>query len=214
MNITLKGNLIPGISTSPLAAGGMLKSTREKLARQGERDSKIAFFEQQKENLKNIRADDLEGISRKLDMLHSYEDQITAARISYNQEQMKHMMDEAEERGEKMAEAAEKMEPKTPEERQKEMVDEALGIDENKSEIMESMEDLAEVAEDITEELTEDMTKDIAEELTEDMTKDITEKLSEDIFGDIPEKLTEDITQDQSAELMDERRYRRLDLYV
>lgn len=192
----------------------MLKSTREKLARQGERDSKIAFFEQQKENLKNIRADDLEGISRKLDMLHSYEDQITAARISYNQEQMKHMMDEAEERGEKMAEAAEKMEPKTPEERQKEMVDEALGIDENKSEIMESMEDLAEVAEDITEELTEDMTKDIAEELTEDMTKDITEKLSEDIFGDIPEKLTEDITQDQSAELMDERRYRRLDLYV
>lgn len=192
----------------------MLKSTQEKLARQGERDSKIAFFEQQKENLKNIRADDLEGISRKLDMLHSYEDQITAARISYNQEQMKHMMDEAEERGEKMAEAAKKTEPKTPEERQKEMVDEALGIDENKSELMESMEDLAEMAEDITEDLTGDMTKDIAEELTEDMTKDITEELSEDISGDIPEKLTEDITQDQSTELIDERRYRRLDLYV
>ena len=31
----------------------MLKSSQEKLQRQAERDSKVAFFEAQKENLKN-----------------------------------------------------------------------------------------------------------------------------------------------------------------
>ena len=33
----------------------MLKSTKEKMERQSERDSKVAFFEAQKENLKNMK---------------------------------------------------------------------------------------------------------------------------------------------------------------
>lgn len=220
MNIKLQGNFIPGISTSPLAAGGMLKSTQEKLARQGERDHKIAFFEQQKENLKNIRTDDLEGISRKLDMLHSYEDQIMEARISYNQEQMKHIMDEAMERAEKMAEAAEKMEPKTPEERQEEMVEEALGIDESKGELTETMEELTELTEDITEELTEEITEELTEQLPKELSGDITEQVSEELNGEMSEKLSEAAPEEAAAGELPEnavpegQRYRRLDLYI
>ena len=35
----------------------MLKSTKEKMERQSERDSKVAFFEAQKENLKNMKTE-------------------------------------------------------------------------------------------------------------------------------------------------------------
>ncbi len=48
---------------------------------------------------------------------HSYEDEIVAVKMQYNQEQMWHIMDEAKEIGEKIAEEAEKFEPKTAEER-------------------------------------------------------------------------------------------------
>ena len=48
--------------------------------------------------------------------------------LDINNSQMFHVMDEAEEHGEKIAEAAERNKPKTEEERKEEMVDEALGI--------------------------------------------------------------------------------------
>lgn len=51
----------------------MLKSSQEKLQRQAERDSKVAFFEAQKENLKNRESLDLDDIAKKLELLHSYE---------------------------------------------------------------------------------------------------------------------------------------------
>ena len=57
---------------------------------------------------------------------------------------MFHILDEARERGEKIAEEAEKMAPKTPEERREEMIEEATGIDKDKgilSEVMDELED-------------------------------------------------------------------------
>ena len=77
----------------------MLKSTQEKLQRQQERDNKVAFFEAQKENLKNRKADSLEEISEKLEMFHNYEDEIAAA----NQELL---MEERRKELEKELEAA------------------------------------------------------------------------------------------------------------
>jgi small-conductance mechanosensitive channel len=77
--------------------GTGLQSTREKLQRQEERDNQIAFLENQKSSLKNRECDSLEDIGRKLEMFHSYEDQIAAVKESYNNSQMYHIMDEAEE---------------------------------------------------------------------------------------------------------------------
>ncbi|CBL13208.1 hypothetical protein RO1_27850 [Roseburia intestinalis XB6B4] len=133
----------------------MLKSTQEKLQRQQERDNKVAFFEAQKENLKNRKADSLEEISEKLEMFHNYEDEIAAANQEYNNSQMFHVMDEAEEYGEKIAEAAERNKPKTEEERKEEMVDEALGTEENKGMMSEIMDELSETTEEMTEQMTE-----------------------------------------------------------
>ena len=75
-------------------------------------------------------------------MFHNYEDEIAAANQEYNNSQMFHVMDEAEEHGEKIAEAAEKNKPKTEEERKEEMVDEAIGTEENKGMMSEIMDEL------------------------------------------------------------------------
>ena len=114
-----------GLLINRFNSSNMLKSTQEKLQRQQERDNKVAFFEAQKENLKNRKADSWEEISEKLEMYHTYEDEIAAANQEYNNSQMFHVMDEAEEHGEKIAETAERNKPKTEEERKEEMVDEA-----------------------------------------------------------------------------------------
>ena len=108
-----------GLLINRFNSSNMLKSTQEKLQRQQERDNKVAFFEAQKENLKNRKADSLEEISEKLEMFHNYEDEIAAANQEYNNSQMFHVMDEAEEHGEKIAEAAERNKPKTEEEAEK-----------------------------------------------------------------------------------------------
>jgi hypothetical protein len=80
-------------------------------------------------------------------MFHSYEDQIAAVKESYNNSQMHHIMDEAEERGEQIAKAPEKSKPKTEEERKEEQREEALGTDENKGVLSEIVEDVSETAE-------------------------------------------------------------------
>lgn len=98
---------------------GMLKSTKDRLDRQAQRDGKIEFYEKQKQNLKNTEAQTVEEIAKKLEMFHSYEDEIKAAKQEYNSSQMLHVLDEAQERAEKIAKAAEKNKPKTPEERRK-----------------------------------------------------------------------------------------------
>ena len=116
-----------------------LKSTQEKQQRQAERDQEVAFFEAQKEKLKNVKADTLEEISKKLDMFHNYEDEIAAAKEDYNSSQMFHAMDEAQERGEKIAE------PKTEEERKEEQKDEILGTDNDKSKLTDSIEEVSDM---------------------------------------------------------------------
>lgn len=126
-----KNNLFSTIQSSP----NMLKSTKEKLQRQADRDSKVAFFEAQKENLKNTESLDFDDIARKIELLHSYNDLIAAAKQEYNSSQMLHIVDEAEERGEQIKEAEEKNKPKTEEERKedaiKEANKEANGMDES-----------------------------------------------------------------------------------
>ena len=152
MNLSINGLNGFSIFSQKFGTAGMLKSTQDKLERQQKAQSQIEFFENQKENLKNMQCDSIEDIARKLEMFHSYEDQIAAVKKQYNNEQMFHTMDEARERGEKIAELAEDYAPKTEEERKEEMVEEALGIEE-KGGLTESMEEVQEITEEMVEEL-------------------------------------------------------------
>lgn len=147
-------------------SAGMLKSTQDRLERQEETQKQIDFFEKQKENLKNVTAESVEEIADKLKMFQSYEDQIASIKAAYNHEQMFHILDESTERGEQIAEAVDKMAPKTPEERLEEMVEEALGIEEG-GELEEIMEEIEEIAEELTEEMAEEITEELEEALPE-----------------------------------------------
>lgn len=153
-----------------MGTAGMLKSTRDKLKRQEETQRQVDLFEQKKDNLKNMKCGSVEEIAEKLNMLHSYEDQIAAAKAAYNSEQMWHILDESTERGEKIAEAAEKTKPKTPEERQEDMVEEALGIEGSDGMLEEILDEVEEVTEELTEQMTGDLVEDASEKLTEEFT--------------------------------------------
>lgn len=168
----------------------MLKSAKDKMERQQKAGNEIAFWEKQKENLKQKECSTVEEIAEKLELLHNYEDEIAAVKAAYNKEQMSHILDEAEEQGEKNAEAAKKLEPKTPEERQEEMVEEALGIEEDESildemldEVAESMKEVQETQEQMTEEITEEITEESAESMSEqlDMQKENIEENAEEL---------------------------------
>ena len=159
-----------------------LKSTQERMDRQLKRDNKIAFFEQQKENLKDMKADTLDEISRKLSMLQGYNDQIAAAKAEYNHSQMFHVLDEAREQAEKIAEEAEKYAPKTPEERREDIIEEATGIEKDEGMLDEMLDEISEFAEDMEENLEEHL-----EELTEAM--DV--QVQEGDTGMITEELTQ-----------------------
>ena len=165
MNLSVNGLSGFSVFSQRFGTAGMLKSTQDKLERQQKAQSQIEFFENQKDNLKNMQCDSIEDIARKLEMFHSYEDQIVAVKKQYNSEQMFHTMDEARERGEKIAELAKDYAPKTEEERKEEMVEEALGIEE-KGGLTESMEEIQE----ITEEMVEKLATENAELLDEAMT--------------------------------------------
>ena len=147
-----------------------LKSTQERMERQAKRDNQIAFFEQQKENLKSMKADSLDDISRKLELLHGYDDQITAAKEEYNNSQIFHVMDEARERAEKIKEQAEKYAPKTAEERREEMVEEATGVEENEGMLSDMLDELTDIAEEMQEALGE-MTETMEEQLSENLSE-------------------------------------------
>lgn len=168
----------------------MLKSAKDKMERQQKAGNEIAFWEKQKENLKQKECSTVEEIAEKLELLHNYEDEIAAVKAAYNKEQMSHILDEAEEQGEKNAEAAKKLEPKTPEERQEEMAEEALGIEEDESildemldEVAESMKEVQETQEQMTEEITEEITEESAESMSEqlDMQKENIEENAEEL---------------------------------
>ncbi len=124
-----------------LCSGYGLKSTQERMERVAKRDSQIEFYENQKKNLKNMKADSLEVIERKLELFHNYDEQIMAAKAEYNHAQMFHVMDEAMERAEQIAEEAEKLAPKTPEERREDMIEEITGVEKNDGLISELLEE-------------------------------------------------------------------------
>ena len=169
MNVTMfgtaqnKGGAVFAGNLSVMQRAG-LKSTQEKVERQQKAAGQIAFWENQKEGLKNMECETLKDIVKKLEMFHSYEDEIAAVKKQYNQEQMRHTMDEAEEIGEKIADEAEKNEPKTAEERREDMVEEALGTEEDKSELEESLEEIEEkIEEEISESVEETLNRTVEE---------------------------------------------------
>ena len=168
-----------------------LKSTQDRLDRQAKRDNQIAHFEQQEENLKNMKSDSIEDISRKLDLLHGYDDQIAAAKAEYNNSQMFHVLDEARERAEKIAEEAEKYAPKTPEERLEDMIEEATGVDKDAGMLAEAMDELEEITEEMMEESVEELDE-MSEMLEEvenaDQTQAEMEAASKVSTGVLPEK--------------------------
>lgn len=186
MNVNLKST---GFLGNP-----MLKSTQDRLKRMAQRDQKIAFFEQQKENLKNMKADSLEDISRKLDMLQGYNDEIAMAKTEFNNGQIYHMLDEARELGEKMAKAAEKNAAKTPEERREELIEEITGV-ENDGLLSEIMDELPDIEEEMTEESL-DALEDVSEERLQVQEENQalyqeSTKMDEDITAEIfPDKYT------------------------
>lgn len=116
MSVTI--NFSKNTSAPWQSNANMLKSTREKY-RDRKSGTENCFFETQKQNLKNQKADTIEEIAKKLEKFHTYEDEIAAAKQEYNSSQMFHILDEAEERGEQMAKAAEKYKPKTEEEQKR-----------------------------------------------------------------------------------------------
>lgn len=195
MNISMQ-KLSGSILNTMLKSGG-LKSTQQRIQRQEERDGKIAFFEQQKDNLKNMKCETMEDIAKKLEMFHSYEDQIAVAKAAYNSEQMMHVMDEARERGEKIAEALEKSEPKSAEERLEDMAEEALGIEKG---VLDEMMD--EVMDEIT-------------EIQDTIMTDNPEAIEAAQKTDVPAmKSIEEQVQEQTEERIQERIYTPIDLRV
>lgn len=170
MSITMFRTSLNGGNSNSVFVGNLpmmqkagLKSSQEKAERQQKAAGQIDFWEKQKESLKNMECNSIEDIARKLDKFHTYEDEIAAVKMQYNQEQMRHTMDEARELGEKIAKEAEKYEPKTAEERREEMAEEALGTDENKGELTEMLEDMQEEISEMTEEMTEETLESISE---------------------------------------------------
>ena len=171
MNININIQRLNNSIFGGMTADRGLKSVQQKVERQEERDNKIAFFEQQKDNLKNMKCETVEEIAKKLDMFHSYEDQIAAAKAAYNNEQMMHIMDESRERGEKIAEAAEKMAPKTAEERLEDLVEEAMGIDEGTGVLDEVMDEVAKIQEEL-QDTVQDELQDTMQEALQDQIVD------------------------------------------
>ncbi|MCM1288590.1 MAG: hypothetical protein NC240_09805 [Clostridium sp.] len=141
-----------------------LKSTAEKQERQAKCQSQVAFWEKKKESLKNMECATVEDIAEKLELYHSYEDSIAAAKKAYNNEQMWHIMDEAKERGEKIAEAAKENEPKTEEERKEELKEEAIG-EEASGGLLDALGDLSELVEETIEDIQEAKLEQIGEAL-------------------------------------------------
>ena len=194
MNIGMHGFGSSVFGSGFLGMGRGLKSTQQKMERQEERDRKVAFFENQKENLKNVKCETVEEIARKLEMFQSYEDQIKAAKMAYNNEQMMHMMDESQEIGEKIAEAVEKSRPKTPEERMEDLVEEVTGTEGGGI-----LDELDEVMEDV---LQEEMKPDELQKVTENLPEAAEAQGAPD-----PEELVEEL---QKSQLL----YRPFDLKV
>ena len=173
------------------------------MERQAKCENQVAFFEEKKSNLKNMECGTLEEIAEKLDMLHTYDDQIAAAKAQYNREQMSHALDEALEKGEKIADAVEKTKPKTPEERAEDLAKEALGIEEEEGMLEEALEEVSEIVEETAE----------ASEALEETTEALADQAAKD--AEALAQQTEEVLEGQETEGLEqqiERRYERFDM--
>ena len=139
MGITINAGKIPAFQR--IRDRG-LKCREEKLKREQNRDNEVAVLEKQKAALKNKECTSLEEIGDKLGLFHSYEDQIKAVKHAFNSEQMCHIVDEAREKGEKIAEELKKLSAKTPEEMKKILEEEALGIEKSQGMLSELLEEI------------------------------------------------------------------------
>lgn len=198
MNIKLQQNSGLSVMNQPAFAKRGLKSTQEKLERQAKCNNQVSFFEKQKENLRNMECDTVEEIARKLEMFHTYEEEIAAAKAAYNSEQMFHVMDEAEEIAEKIAENAKKTEPKTPEERKEEAAEE---VREEAAETGDGEGILEELLENA--ELLEEPSAQELEERTGQMGEQ-QEQTAEELSGQRIEELSEERTEELSEENVEE----------
>lgn len=174
-----------------------LKSREEKAERQQNRDNQVAALEKQKADLKNMECGSLEEIEDKLGLLHSYEDQIKAVKQTYNNEQMRHILDEAREKGEKIAEELEKLAPMTKEEREELLQKEALGIDEDQGM-------LSELTDELTEELTEEPDKEFSEETAGEITGEAAEDVMQEAAGEVTEEAAGEAAEEVMRETADE----------
>lgn len=165
--------------------GADLKCNQEKQRRMAERDNQLAALEDQKKNLKNMECGSLDEIEEKLKLFHSLEDQARAVKQKFNLEQVSHILDEARERGEKIAEDIEKTKPKTEAEREKEAKEEALEA--ISGEDMESDGMLEEVMEELEENLEETIEETIEENLEENLEKTTEENLEETVGENMEE---------------------------
>lgn len=189
----------------PMMQRTELKSAQEKAERQQKAQGQIAFWENQKESLKNMKCDTIEDIAKKLDKFHSYESEIDAVKMQYNREQMWHVMDEAKEIGEKIAEEAEKFKPKTAEERREDMVEEALGTDKDKGELTEGMEEM--------EEMTE-QTSQIVEGISESVEKTL-DNMAEENVEAIEDAASTELPVSSAETLLDQAvKYKRIDVLI
>ncbi len=174
-----------------------LKSREEKAERQQSRDNQVAALEKQKADLKNMECGSLEEIEDKLGLLHSYEDQIKAVKQTYNNEQMRHILDEAREKGEKIAEELEKLAPMTKEEREELLQKEALGIDEDQGM-------LSELTDELTEELTEEPDKELSEETAGEIAGEAAEEVMQEAAGEIAGEVTKEAAGEAAEDVMRE----------
>lgn len=172
--------------------GKGLKSTEEKIERFRKTQSQIDFFEGKKAELKEKHCTTMEEIAQKLELFNNYNDQIDAVKKQFNQEQVMHCMDEAEELGEKIAKAAEKLEPKTAEERREELAKEALGIEDEGG---------------ILDELLEDMPEDTLQETLDQM---LTDSVAVKEASD--EELPEVVEQEKLTQMYLEQQYTPIDV--
>ena len=211
MNLSVKGFGIYGSAVSGFPAGRKLpgiqdmtlKSTQEAMKRAQKAAGQIDFWEERKAGLKNMECGSAEEIAEKLDMFHTYEDEIAAAKMAYNHEQMFHLMDEARERGEKIAEAVEKMEPKTPEERREELAEEALGTEDGDGMPEEVLEEAEEILEEIQEEVLEETAEASGEDVPEERDADILKGPDEKTGEEIQKEAAEGRQANMSVELSD-----------
>lgn len=174
MNISLKNSPL-SVLTQHYGKG--LKSTEERIERMQKTQSQVDFFEQRKSELKNMHCSTLEEIEQKLQLFNDYNAQIDAVKQQFNYEQMMHCMDEAEELGRMIAKAAEKLEPKTADERREELAEEALGIEDDGGildEMLEDIKDIKEISEEALLEIITDNTA--AEEKMEEELPEIVEQ--------------------------------------